>query len=410
MREKRSPRRAIGAIALVVGASLLLAGCIGTPATPARPLEQPAAGVLADYSFGHTVVTADQFASTPLDALQRLPLQLAVEPTSFRVHVRNWNYLADQGVPGSLTVTGVWLGQQASGDETNPAFSAEPALLAEGGTVTDGASYTTPWISTETVPISAHTPYLLSMGLRSDTGIAVAATGSAAWIDLFGASALAGSTDAMGQWNATASLLDVWIEYTVPDNVTTLFVIGHSLNSPGNRDRATHPHRGELDSWPQQWALSVDAAASTLAASGAWTLNYPPESPKWTTYGDAQPDYVAMWDASNDIANGQTLEQVQGSYQVVLARARQQWPDAVFYGFTEAPRSIPPELDSVRVAWNAWLLTADLGLAGVIDADAALRDPGSPEALDPELTSDGIHLNLAGHQLVAQLFSAAVSR
>lgn len=387
----------------------LLAGCTGPAAPPIDTTTQPAPGALADYSFGHTIGVAEQFGAAPLDALQRLPIELAVQPTSLRVHVRNWNYLADAPVPGALTITGLWLGEQVAGDGTSPAYSAEPTRIADGGTIVDGATYTSPWIDADTVTLEPGIPSLLSIGMRSDTGTALAITGGVAWLDLFGSSTLGGKPDAIGDFTGSFSLLDVWIEYTVPESTETLLVLGHSLNSPGNIDPVANPHNGEIDSWPQLWANQHTAVASTLSASGSWLLSYLPDSPKLGAFEGIEPDYVSLWAASNDIFSERPLADVQTSFLILLDRVRAQWPNAQFVAFTEPPRGGPENLDAVRRAWNEWLLSTDVGLLAVVDTASALTDPADPLNIVPALTSDGSHLSLEGHQIVADLFADAIT-
>lgn len=399
-------RRALAALTAL--ASLLLAGCfpLDTP-DPVPTADGPNRGRLVDYSFGHPAIVAEQFADAPLDAVQRLPFTLAADATSFRVHVRNWNYLTDQPVQGALEITGLWMGPQGD-DPDSSAYAGKPAYVAEGGTITDGAVYTSPWISASDVPLDAETPMLLSVGLRADAGIPLAVTGGVSWLDLLGASKLGGSEDALGTWNPTASLLDIWIEHTVAPETPVLFSIGHSLNAPGNVDPVASPHEGEVTSWPQQWARAVGGVASTLAVSGAWTTSFGPESPKWMTYGEADPDYVSIWSSSSDLASGRPLADVQASMQVIVERARKLWPDARIIGFTEPPRSNSAEVDVSRTAYNTWIRTKPLGLDAVVDADAALTDPAHPLALEAGMTADGTHFNAAGHELMASLFTEAV--
>lgn len=399
-------RRALAALAAV--ASLLLAGCFPVHTTePVPTADGPQRGRVVDYSFGHTAVVAEHFADAPLDAVQRLPFTLAADATSFRIHVRNWNYLSDEPVRGALEITGVWMGRQGD-DPDSSAYAEKPAYVAEGGTITDGATYTSPWISASEVPLDAETPMLLSVGLRADTGIPLAVTGGVSWLDLLGASKLGGAEDALGTWNPSASLLDIWIEHTVAPETPVLFSIGHSLNAPGNVDPVASPHEGEITSWPQQWARAVGGVASTLAVSGAWTTSFGPQSPKWMTYGKADPDFVSIWSSSSDLASGRSLVDVQASMQVLVDRARKLWPEARIIGFTEPPRSNSADVDVSRTAYNEWMRTKPLGIDAVVDADAAVTDPANPLALEAGMTADGTHFNAAGHELMAKLFTEAV--
>ncbi len=397
-------------LAALAGATALALGAC-TPVPPPAPVpgtDTVGDGRLADYSFGHPTVVAEQFADAPLDAVQRLPFTLSADATSFRVHLRNWNYLTDEPVAGALEIGGLWIGEQGR-DRRSSAYAAAPTHIAEGGTIIDGATYTSPWISSEDVALGADTPMLLSMGLRAEQGVALAATGGVSWLDMLGASKIGGVKDALGTWNPGLSLLDVWIEYTVPYDTPVLFSIGHSLNAPGNVDPVASPHDGEMTSWPQRWAQSSGGAASTLAVPGAWTTSFGPESPKWVTYGEAEPDYVTIWSSSSDLASGRPVGDVQLSMQVLVERARTLWPEARILGFTEPPRSNDANADASRRQYNAWILTQPLGLDAIVDVDRHLTDPADPLELRPDVSADGAHLNGAGHDLVADLVEQAIA-
>jgi lysophospholipase L1-like esterase len=60
-----------------------------------------------------------------------------------------------------------------------------------------------------------------------------------------------------------------------------------------------------------------------------------------------------------------------------------------------------PEREAARQTLNAWIRTSG-SFDGVIDLDAALRDPARPARLRPEAdTGDHLHPNEAGHRMIA---------
>jgi lysophospholipase L1-like esterase len=62
---------------------------------------------------------------------------------------------------------------------------------------------------------------------------------------------------------------------------------------------------------------------------------------------------------------------------------------------------IAPKSDTYRQAINVWIRTQTLA-DGVVDFDAALRDPAHPSDLAPQYASvDNLHPNLAGYQAMA---------
>jgi lysophospholipase L1-like esterase len=59
-----------------------------------------------------------------------------------------------------------------------------------------------------------------------------------------------------------------------------------------------------------------------------------------------------------------------------------------------------PENEADRLAYNQWIRTAGV-VDGVVDFDAALRDPARPDHLLKSLDNDGLHPSPAGYQAMA---------
>ena len=58
--------------------------------------------------------------------------------------------------------------------------------------------------------------------------------------------------------------------------------------------------------------------------------------------------------------------------------------------------------EATREAVNTWIRSGASGADGVIDLDAAVRDPADPSEIAPAYDGgDGIHFNLAGYQALA---------
>jgi len=71
------------------------------------------------------------------------------------------------------------------------------------------------------------------------------------------------------------------------------------------------------------------------------------------------------------------------------------------FGATLTPASLPPAREAVRTAVNDWIRTSH-AFDGVVDFDAALRDPGHPDRLQPRWDSgDHIHPNDDGYTAMA---------
>jgi len=86
-------------------------------------------------------------------------------------------------------------------------------------------------------------------------------------------------------------------------------------------------------------------------------------------------------------------------YQRVIAAARQR--GVKVFGSTLTPASLPAQRESIRLAVNQWIRSSR-GFDGVVDFDAALRDPAQPERLQRAFDSgDHIHPSDAGYAAMA---------
>lgn len=90
-------------------------------------------------------------------------------------------------------------------------------------------------------------------------------------------------------------------------------------------------------------------------------------------------------------------------YQSLIAAAHAR--NVRILGTTIPPGKLPPEREAVREAVNQWVRTGG-AFDGVIDFDAALRDPSQPTRMLPRLDSgDGTHPSDAGYAAMADAVS-----
>lgn len=101
-----------------------------------------------------------------------------------------------------------------------------------------------------------------------------------------------------------------------------------------------------------------------------------------------------------------TAEELIGGYRRLVAGARA--AGVKIYGGTLLPFEgagsgyFAPDKEPVRQAVNAWIRTSD-ELDGVVDFDAAVRDPARAGRLRPEYDDgDHLHLNAAGHRALGE--------
>ena len=86
-------------------------------------------------------------------------------------------------------------------------------------------------------------------------------------------------------------------------------------------------------------------------------------------------------------------------YRRVIAQAHQR--NVRILGATLTPASLPPEREAIRTAVNQWIRTSG-AFDGVVDFDAALRDPADPARLRYGYDSgDHIHPSDAGYAAMA---------
>ncbi|WP_382308854.1 SGNH/GDSL hydrolase family protein [Herbiconiux sp. UC225_62] len=360
----------------------------------------------ADLSFGHTTDRAVPSPTAPMDASMRLPFELGVPADAFRVHIRNWQFNSEETFATPVTITGIYLGEQLVGGESGQSgeFASTPVGVAGTANLsTDG--FVSDWIEPGQFALDAHTSYLLSLGWTAPAGAVLATNPGLSWLATDAGSSLANADDAPGT-QSYLSYFDVWIEYEYSGDAPLMVSIGHSLNAPGSYETAAFPTRGEQTAWPQQWALSNDAAAVSFASPGAETTVFAPGATKWNEFGELDPDIVTIWTASNDIAHGRPLADIERDWGAVVTQVHALWPDATVYALTEPPRNLSGAAEQTRLDWNSWLSLGPYGVDRVLDADYTLRDPLQPSVLRPDVNADGIHFSARGHSLVAGLIPA----
>jgi lysophospholipase L1-like esterase len=95
-----------------------------------------------------------------------------------------------------------------------------------------------------------------------------------------------------------------------------------------------------------------------------------------------------------------TAADLIAGYQRVIAAARH--AGVKVFGATLTPASLPPQRESIRLGVNQWIRTSD-AFNGVVDFDAALRDPAQPDRLQRAFDSgDHIHPSDAGYAAMAE--------
>lgn len=138
----------------------------------------------------------------------------------------------------------------------------------------------------------------------------------------------------------------------------------------------------------QEDALAVPGVKGVLLQEGINDLGLPPQS---TTPSDL----IAGYEQVIALAHAEGVKIWLGT----LLPAS----NAFFDGTITAPRS-----ELYRQQVNAWIRTQHLA-DGVVDFDAALRNPSDPHVLNPAYSGpDHLHPNLAGYQVMADTVSLSM--
>ncbi|MCF5092443.1 SGNH/GDSL hydrolase family protein [Stenotrophomonas sp. PA-6-5C] len=125
----------------------------------------------------------------------------------------------------------------------------------------------------------------------------------------------------------------------------------------------------------------------------------------------ADADQVILFEGINDIRHGGGAQPLPGrsaadmllGYRQVAARLHAHGIRAhlgTLTSFGDSERYEPVSA-ATRTAINQWARGKDTGFDGVVDFDAALRDPKQPESLPANITRDHLHPNDEGYRRMA---------
>jgi lysophospholipase L1-like esterase len=112
---------------------------------------------------------------------------------------------------------------------------------------------------------------------------------------------------------------------------------------------------------------------------------------------------VILFEANNDLNAGYSVAQIVAAYQQIITESHAR--GLKIFGATLQPFEgsgyYTPQHEAVREGVNNWIRTSG-AFDGVIDWDAATRDPANPQQLLPAYDSgDHLHPNDAGYQAMA---------
>jgi lysophospholipase L1-like esterase len=144
--------------------------------------------------------------------------------------------------------------------------------------------------------------------------------------------------------------------------------------------------------------LGVAGVRTVIVSLGLNDIMIPSTLPMF-----GKPEFAAEAVSAADIING--LKQL-----VVRARAsdiRVIGATITPFGSSTVPGVFTPETEAKRQAVNRWIRTGG-GFDGVVDFEAAVRDPANPSRLLPAYDADGVHLNDAGYAAMANAINLSM--
>lgn len=138
-------------------------------------------------------------------------------------------------------------------------------------------------------------------------------------------------------------------------------------------------------------ALTVTGATHVIVHLGLNDINIPAILPIF-----GHPEFASEAASAADITAGLFQLTLRAKAQGLKIYGATIAP----YGSSTVPGAATPENEAKRTAVNRWIRTSG-AFDGVVDIDAAVRDPANPTKLLPAYDFDGIHLTDAGYEAIA---------
>lgn len=410
---RMTPRqRQAGNRALMLGAAALLAVVVAVPDGIAAGDDHAPGTRVQSWAVGHTSLLAADIAGFDNQTVREV-VHTSVGGSQVRVRIANTFGTAP------LVVGAAHVAMSGGGSTIVPGTDR---VLTFGGRTSVTIPAGAPVVSD---PVDLHLPaladvavslYLPSSTKAETTTFIQGSSYVSSAGDFTGAADLPGGT-ALAQWP---------------------FVSGVSVltSRPGAGVVAITDSATLISQWPNALAERLNArhttnigVVSTALAGNRLLFNSAGPAgpdPRWgqsvqtrfdrDVLGQAGAQVAIVWIGLNDLANAgafyplseqATVDDVIAGLRALIGRAHEY--GLTILGCTISPMggntSLPgfdtPAHEAAREALNAWIRTSG-AFDGVVDADAALRDPAQPTHLLPAYDSgDHLHPNIAGGRAVA---------
>lgn len=318
----------------------------------------------------------------------RWPVTLGITARRARLHLRNWNWSVGTGAgynyTGAVSVSGLW-----AGPAQGKTFQGAPRRVLDAFTTpANGAEYVSEWFSYE---FTEDVQHLVSIGFTTAAGQTNYQGRGGCWRTTNPADA--GTVDPSAELSAN-SPFDVWLELEVPAATPVLAGFGDS-NTVGT-GTALPVH----DSWLNEYCRKARAMPFFIANHGSMASSWAGlDAAKWNRFAVvAKPDAVVYFLHQNDLTAGITLDVLKQRYRDTVALLRAKLTQNV-YAATVTPGNKGEVVESVRRAYNTWLMGRPEGVRDCFDFASAVSDDDT--VLRPADAFDALHFNTAAHAKLA---------
>ncbi|HEX2082029.1 MAG TPA: GDSL-type esterase/lipase family protein [Xanthomonadaceae bacterium] len=197
---------------------------------------------------------------------------------------------------------------------------------------------------------------------------------------------------------------------------TVIVALGDSITEGATATRGSH------NPWPERLGTRLQKACPdryvvlNLGISGNKLLDHGRSHSALArldrdVVAPADADYAIVLEGINDIRHGGAPTFAPGrsagdmllGYRQIAARLRRHGIETYLGTLTPFGGSerYEPASAAARATINAYVRTPDNGYDGLIDFDAALRDPARPESMPDAITRDRLHPNDEGYRRMA---------
>lgn len=316
----------------------------------------------------------------------RIPVQYNAPIGRWRLHVRNWNPFTTKTRTGSVSITGMWLGTH-DGAGGVPAGTVQ--LMGAATTPADGSEWVSPWMDND---LGGNVERLLMLGYTgagTDGAIGIRGT---SWQTAAAADA---ASEAATTTKEQLFPFEMWIEAETPSDTPVYAVVGDSIAGGSDADRVL------FGSWLSLYCRRVGALPVHVAAfSDSMTKFLSVDHWKVERWAEFAPADAVIWAiGSNDIGPRPTIAAMTENFHEMRSII-ERTVGPVRYATTITPRGERWDAEQTAI-WEAWNATLP-SLAdwkAVLDFSTVVS--GGTGAILPEYDADGVHLNSAGYQALA---------